>query len=89
MKLELREFPFTPLRFEDGLPAFEGREARKELVRRFGLPNAAPMIGEKIFSCTRCMFVDDDQDGKPIAYWIRRQSSVQEKPSQDQSSQAS
>ena len=68
MPPELEGFPVAPLRFEDGLPVFRGIQARKELVRRFGLPNATPGPGETPFGNTRCVFVDDDNDGKRIAY---------------------
>ena len=53
---------------EDGLPVFRGIQARKELVRRFGLPNAAPGPGETPFGNTRCVFVDDWNAGKRSAY---------------------
>jgi hypothetical protein len=50
---------------------FKGQEAYKELFRRFGIPNAAPLEGEGPFSSTRSLFVDDDNDGEPVAYLIR------------------
>jgi len=65
---KLKGFPFAPVRFEDGLPVFQGVEARKELVRRFGLPNAAPRSGEPLFGNVRIVFVDDEHDGERIAY---------------------
>jgi hypothetical protein len=68
---KLPGFPFSPLGFEDGLPVFKGQEAYKELFRRFGIPNAAPLEGEGPFSSTRSLFVDDDNDGEPVAYLIR------------------
>ena len=68
MPPELEGFPFAPVQFGHGLPVFRGIQARKELVRRFGIPNAAPRPGETPFGNTRCVFVDDDNDGKPIAY---------------------
>ena len=67
MPPELEGFPVVPLRFEDRLPVFRGIEARKELVRRFGLPNAAPNPRETPFGNTRCVFVDDDNVGKRLA----------------------
>ena len=69
MPSKLKGFPFAPVRFEDGLPVFQGVEARKDLVRRFGLPNAAPAPGETPFGNTRCVFVDDWNDGERIAYF--------------------
>lgn len=68
MPPELTDFPFAPLGFEDGLPVFGGTEAREELTRRFGLPNAAPRPGERLFGNSRCLFVDDWNQDKPIAY---------------------
>ncbi len=65
---ELRGFPFAPVRTEQGLPVFRGKQARKELTHRFGLPNAAPRPGESPFGNTWCLFVDDGNNGKPIAY---------------------
>ena len=46
---------------------------RRELFRRFGIPNAspAPGTGQGPFGkSTRCVFVDDDNDGERIAYLI-------------------
>ena len=65
---ELEGFPFAPVQFEHGLPVFRGIQARKELVRRFGLANAAPAPSETPFGNTRCGFVDDDNEGKRITY---------------------
>lgn len=45
----LAGLPIRPVRFEDGLPVFQGPEARACLTRRFGLPNAYPRPGERIF----------------------------------------
>jgi hypothetical protein len=64
---EFTDFPFTPLRFEDGLPVFRGTEARKELTRRFGLPNAAPRPGERLFGNCRCIFVDAHHLPEPLS----------------------
>jgi hypothetical protein len=52
------------------LPTFSGDDARRALVRRWGLPNAWPREGEVLFGSCRVLFVDDDRDGKPVAYWI-------------------
>ena len=65
---KLKGFPFAPVGFENALPVFRGVAARKELVRRFGLPNAAPRPGEPLFGNARIVFVDDDNDGERIAY---------------------
>ena len=65
---ELDGFLFAPVRFENDLPVFHGPAARKELTRRFGLPNAVPQPGESPFKASRVLFVDDDHEGKPIAY---------------------
>ena len=55
--------------FEEGLPLFRGKEARRQLFKRFGLPNAHPRKGEPLFGISRSLFVDDEQDGKPIAFF--------------------
>ena len=70
---KLAGVPFSPVRFEDGLPVFRGQEAYKELFRRFGIPNASPAPGTDqgpFGKSTRCVFVDDDNDGERIAYLI-------------------
>src|SRR5258708_6564789 len=67
---ELKGFRVAPVSLEDGLPVFREIDARKELVRRFGLPNAVPGPGETPFGNTRCLFVDDHNGGKPIAWLI-------------------
>jgi len=56
---------------EDGrsLPTYHSRGMRCRLTRRYGLPNAAPHPGEDVFTTDRVLFVDDDRDGAPIAYW--------------------
>lgn len=44
---------------------------RRRLARRFGPPNADPRPGDFPFSrLSRVRFVDDDQNGRPVAYWI-------------------
>jgi hypothetical protein len=65
---KLKGFPFDPVRYEDGLPVFQGVEARKELARRFGLPNAAPRSGEPLFGNGRIVFVDDENYGERVSY---------------------
>jgi hypothetical protein len=52
------------------IPTYQGAACRRLLVGQFGLPNAAPFPGEFLFTCTREVFVDDDHDGRPVAYWI-------------------
>lgn len=51
------------------IPTYYGKEAYKKLVRRYGLPNAAPKKGESLFGKCRVLFVDDDNNGRPVAYW--------------------
>lgn len=69
MPAQLKEFPILPERFENSLPVFQGKQAYKELFRRFGIPNAAPRPGESLFGNCRSLFVDDENDGQPVAYW--------------------
>lgn len=52
------------------IPTFQGKTTWKELFSQYGLPNAAPQIGESYFGNCRVLFVDDFDDGKPVAYWI-------------------
>lgn len=52
-----------------GVPTYRGRLARRELVARYGLPNAYPRKGERLFGAGRVLFVDDDKDGRPVAFW--------------------
>lgn len=52
------------------IPTYSGREKYKELFRRYGCPNSAPRVGESHFGSCRVLFVDDDNDGKPMAYWV-------------------
>lgn len=53
-----------------GIPTIRGRCARRALVSAFGLPNAYPQKGEFLFRPCRELFVNDDEDGKPVAFWI-------------------
>ena len=62
---------------EHGVPVFRGRRARRALVALYGLPNAAASRDElaaqpalAAFTTDRSLFVDDGQDGKPMALWI-------------------
>ena len=52
------------------IPTFSGRDARRALTRRWGLPNTAPRPCDPFFGNSRCVFVDDDDDGRPVAYWL-------------------
>lgn len=52
------------------IPTFSGWDARRALVRAWGLPNAWPRVGESIFTHCREMFVDDFDGGRPKAYWV-------------------
>ena len=63
---------------EHGVPVFRGGAARRALVALYGLPNAAPSIEElavrpvmAVLHTPRSLFVDDDQDGRPMAVWVR------------------
>ena len=53
------------------VPTFREPADRKRLVREYGLPNAAPLPGQSLFTrgC-RELFVDDDRDGEPVAYFL-------------------
>lgn len=64
----------TPIRYEDGLPVYEGREAYRELVRRYGIPNAAPVGDQALFTGKpiRVLFVDDHDGGRPKGYFYAR-----------------
>ena len=53
-----------------GIPTYTGRAAYKELFSRWGVPNSCPRLGERHFGRSRVLFVDDDNDGEPQAYWI-------------------
>lgn len=54
------------------VPTYCGREKYRELFNRYGPPNVAPVAGGPIFSRdARVLFLDDDLDGKPVAYWVR------------------
>lgn len=53
------------------IPTYTGDDARKALCSKYGLPNAAPRPGESFFGDCRVLFVDDYDDGKPVAYWCR------------------
>ena len=52
------------------IPTFSGQEARKALVAQWGLPNTCPREGEDHFGNCRVLFVDDERDGAPVAYWV-------------------
>ena len=54
------------------IPTFSGQDARRGLTRRWGLPNAAPRPGtrDRYFGKGRVLFVDDFDDGRPVAYWV-------------------
>ncbi|RLC88672.1 MAG: hypothetical protein DRJ03_02005 [Chloroflexi bacterium] len=55
---------------DDALLVYSGKEARKQLTRLWGVPNSCPRLGESYFGRSRVVFVDDDNDGKPMAYWV-------------------
>jgi hypothetical protein len=44
---------------------------RRRLFAMYGLPNAAPLPHETPFGQCREQFVDDDEDGRPAAYFVR------------------
>ena len=52
------------------IPTFKGREAWKRLTRKWGVPNSCPRPKESNFGRCRVVFVDDDNDGEPMAYWV-------------------
>jgi hypothetical protein len=52
------------------VPTFSGARARRALVAAHGLPNSYPRRGEFFLGRCRVLFVDDEQDGKPMAFWI-------------------
>lgn len=59
-----------------GLLVYTGQEARDWLVCRYGIPNAFPTdkainefgVGAYI-RASRVMFVDDENNGEPVALW--------------------
>lgn len=61
---------------EHGVPVFRGRAAWRALFALYGIPNAAPTPEERAsrgvlacFASRRALFVDDHQDGRPVAIW--------------------
>ena len=54
-----------------GEVTFSSKEERRKLFRLYGVPNAAPCEGESPFGDCRVAFVDDDEDGKLVAFWKR------------------
>ena len=63
---------------EHAVPVFRGRAARRALGALYGLPNAAPTPEERaarpvmaFITTSRSLFVDDDQDSRPMAVWTR------------------
>lgn len=53
----------------NALPTFHTPAMRRLLNALYGLPNAAPRDDEMPWNTRRVLFVDDDDDGRPIAYW--------------------
>jgi len=58
------------------IPTLHSWGDRRDLLRRWGLPNSAPTPAElakwgllAFLRTTRQLFVDDDRDGEPVAYW--------------------
>ena len=56
------------------IPTFTGRDAQLALLHRYGIPqvSAQPELGDHPFGFgggNRDLFVDDFDNGRPIAYW--------------------
>lgn len=51
------------------VPVYRGAERRKDLYRRWGLPNGNPREGESFFGACRLTFIDDDT-GEVVAHWV-------------------
>lgn len=65
------------------LPTFRSQTMRRILTDLFGLPNAAPRENETPWGTRRVVFVDDADDGRPIAYWESEEDSDAVQPRQD------
>lgn len=52
------------------IPTYTGKEAHRMLLRKWGLPNSCPRPNEGFFGRGRVLFVDDDDNGCPVAYWV-------------------
>ena len=59
------------------LPLYRGKNARVKLQRHFGLPNTFPHPERirtasinSMLSSRRLLFVDDYDDGDPVALWV-------------------
>ena len=66
----LKNFPFPSTGTKNGLPVFCGIDARKELARRYGIPNSLPKPGAKNpFGNSGTLLYVDDDNGEHIAYW--------------------
>ncbi len=72
---EHKPFDWKPVRWVKNLPVFTGKEAHKALFARFGIPNGIGRPdpkhpgGRSPFGKQMAVFVDDAQNGKPIAIW--------------------
>lgn len=51
------------------LPTFRTPTMRRLLTALYGLPNAAPRDHETPWNTRRVLFVDDADNGRPVAFW--------------------
>lgn len=65
------------------IPTFRGRRHRSRLFRLYGLPNVWPSDRDvkrngalAPFRRARVLFVDDDRDGAPVAFWLPSRWSI-------------
>jgi hypothetical protein len=56
------------------IPTYSGNDAKAALAYRFGPPNQYPRLIDgppPVFgSASRVLFVDDHDDGRPVAFWL-------------------
>lgn len=53
---------------KSGNPALSGQASWRGPFGAYWLPNAYPRQGEFLFGCGVVLFVDDEQEGKPVAF---------------------
>lgn len=65
------------MKAEADIPVLTGSATRRWLVKNFGLPNAWPRDGETPWQTERQLFVDDDDGGRSVAFWVPDESEHQ------------
>lgn len=53
------------------VPMFTGREAYRALFAGYGIPNGVGVGDDSPWNPSMTLFVDDDRDGEPVAWWKR------------------